>query len=100
MAWPVQFNAVATIVGRVGRMTMIENYQIGPRSRNAKINPDAGGSGVIWPIDEDLVLEDVVHMEDAAKTLVLTEKDLISTDEDIDEAGICLLYTSPSPRDR
>lgn len=85
---------------------MIENNQIRPGSRNAdrnagaerntgmsaEINSGLGGSGVIWLTDADVVL-----MEDAAKTLVPTENDLILTDEDIDEAGMESFPASDPP---
>ena len=61
---------------------MIENTQIRPGSRNAEISSSIGGSGVIRLSDEDVVL-----MEDAAKSPVLTEKDLILADDGVDEAG-------------
>ena len=75
---------------------MIENNQVHPGSRNAEMGAEIesgiGGSGVIWLTDADVVL-----MEDAAKTLVLTDNDLISTDEDVDEAGMESFPASDPP---
>jgi hypothetical protein len=66
---------------------MLEFNSIPPESRNAETDPS------IIVLGE----EDVILMEEATKTLVLTESDLILTDEDVDEAGMESFPASDPP---
>jgi hypothetical protein len=66
---------------------MLEDSSIQPGSRNAETDPS------IIVLTED----DVILMEEASKTLILTESDLIPTDEDVDEAGMESFPASDPP---
>jgi hypothetical protein len=66
---------------------MLEDSSTQPGSRNAETDPS-----IIVLTENDVIL-----MEEAAKTLVLSEKDLILTDEDIDEAGMESFPASDPP---
>ncbi len=66
---------------------MLEYSSTPPESRNAETDPS------IIVLGE----EDVILMEEATKTLVLTESDLILTDEDVDEAGMESFPASDPP---
>jgi hypothetical protein len=66
---------------------MLEDSSTQPGSRNAETDPS------IIVLTED----DVVLMEEAATTLVLSERDMILTDEDVDEAGMESFPASDPP---
>jgi hypothetical protein len=66
---------------------MLDYNSTPPESRNAETDPNIIVLGV----------EDVILMEEATKTLVLTESDLILTDEDVDEAGMESFPASDPP---
>jgi hypothetical protein len=66
---------------------MLENSSTPPGSGNAETDPN------VIVLGED----DVIPMEEGATTLVLSEKDLILTDEDIDEAGMESFPASDPP---
>jgi hypothetical protein len=71
---------------------MIENKESRPGSRNVEAHAGIADSGIIV-----LDVEDVILMEDAARTSVLTERDLILTDDDVDEAGMESFPASDPP---
>jgi hypothetical protein len=76
---------------------MIEMNEALLGSGNAEID---SGAVSFDAFDSDVIVlgeEDVVLMENAAKTLVLTEKDLLSTDEEVDEAGMESFPASDPP---
>jgi hypothetical protein len=66
---------------------MLEDSSTQPGSRNAETDPS-----IIVLTENDVIL-----MEEAATTLVLSEKDLILTDEDVDEAGMESFPASDPP---
>jgi hypothetical protein len=66
---------------------MLEDSSTQPGSRNAETDP-----GIIVLTEDDVML-----MEQAATTLVLSERDMLLTDEDVDEAGMESFPASDPP---